>query len=113
MQTRVATRSICSHRNRVNEKQLSGYTIFTLDTVTPTAHGLALLYRHRTRTSSCCRVMLRIATHSICLCHDHMAQNQPHGITIGTLDAVVMDSLPQDYASVQADPVFEAITGVQ
>jgi hypothetical protein len=24
-----------------------------------------------------------------------------------------MDSLPQDYGSVQADPVFEAINGVQ
>jgi len=57
--------------------------------------------------------MLRVATHSICLCHDHMAQYQPHGITIGTLDAVIMDSLPQDYGSVQADPVFETITGVQ
>ena len=42
-----------------------------------------------------------------------MAQNQPHGIAIGTLDAVIMDSLPQDYGSVQADPVFEAITGGQ
>jgi len=52
---------------------------------------------------------MRAATHSPYLCSEYAPHNQLRGCAEGALDAVIMDSLPNDYGIIQADPVAEAI----
>ncbi len=52
---------------------------------------------------------MRAATHAPDLFSKCVPQNQLRGCAVGASAAVIMDSLPNDYGIIRADPVAEAI----